>query len=363
MSEISVPCLFMRGGTSRGPYFRMSDVPEDRGDLERFLLRVMGSPDVRQIDGLGGADWLTSKTAMVGPSTRPGIDVDYLFGQVLIDRAMVDFRPNCGNLTSAVGPFAIETGMVTARDPETTVRIFNVNTGTVIEAVIQTPGGKITYEGSAAIDGVPRTAAPILLYFYDLVGTKTGRLLPTGNPVDIIDGIEVSCVDAAIPMVITRAADMGKTGYETPAELNGDKAFFARLERIRVEASHLMGLGDPTGSVVPKFCIISPARGSGTINARYMVPHEAHATFPLTGGQCLAAACMQRGTVTEGMARIGEGAQIVTIEHPVGALGTAIDFTGTREAPDIRRIGFVRTARKLMAGEVFVPREAWPARA
>ncbi len=363
MTQISIPCTLMRGGTSKGPYFRLSDVPADRTLLEQFLLRVMGSPDARQIDGLGGADWLTSKTAMVGPSQRPGIDVDYLLGQVIIDKAIVDFRPNCGNLTAAVGPFAIETGMVAARDPETTVRIHNVNTGATIEAVIQTPGGKVTYEGDTAIDGVPGTAAPILLYFYDLVGTRTGKLLPTGNAIDVIDGIEVSCVDAAIPMVIARAADMGKTGYETPDELNADRDFFVRVERIRVEASHKMGMGDPTGSVVPKFCIISKARGAGSVNARYMVPHEAHATFPLTGGQCLAAASVQRGTVAEGIVRVTSAlSQIIDIEHPVGTLGTAIDYTGTSDAPSINRIGFVRTARKLMTGDVFVPAAALDSR-
>jgi 4-oxalomesaconate tautomerase len=364
VSQISIPCTIMRGGTSKGPYFRLEDVPEDRAQLERLLLRVMGSPDARQIDGLGGADWLTSKTAMVGPSKREGIDVDYLFGQVIIDKATVDFRPNCGNLTSAVGPFAIESGMIKASDPETTIRIFNVNTGAVIEAVIQTPGGKINYEGKTAIDGVPGTAAPISLFFYDLVGTLTGKLLPTGNPIDFIEGIEVSCVDAAIPMIIARAEDMGKTAYEAPAEINSDQAFFERLEKIRVAASHMMGLGDPTGSVVPKFCIISKARNGGSVNARYMVPHQCHATFPLVGGQCLAAASIQKGTIAAEITRVMEDAtQTIAIEHPVGTLETVIDYTGTRDAPEIKRIGFVRTARKLMVGEVYVPGSAWPERA
>ena len=364
MNQIAIPCTIMRGGTSKGPYFKLADVPEDRAVLERFLLAVMGSPDLREIDGLGGADWLTSKTAMVGPSARDGVDVDYLFGQVLIDVARVDFRPNCGNLTSAVGPFAIESGMVQAQDPETTVRIFNLNTGALIEALIQTPGGRITYEGDAAIDGVPGTAAPIRLFFYDLVGTRTGKLLPTGNPTDIIEGIEVSCVDAAIPMIIVRAEQMGKTGYEQPEDINADSAFFARLEKIRVAASHKMGLGDPTGSVVPKFCMISKPRSGGSINARYMVPHQCHATFPLVGGQCLAAACVQKGTVTEGIARVTEESrQTSDIEHPVGTLATVIDYAGSRDAPQIQRIGFIRTARKLMEGQVFVPASAWPEKA
>jgi 2-methylaconitate cis-trans-isomerase PrpF len=363
MSQIAIPCTLMRGGTSKGPYFRLSDVPEDRAVLERFLLAVMGSPDQRQIDGLGGADWLTSKTAMVGPSVRRGADLDYLFGQVHIEKASVDFRPNCGNLTSAVGPFAIESGMVKARDPETTVRIYNVNTGALIEAVIQTPGGRVNYEGDTSIDGVPGTAAPILLFFSDLVGTRTGKLLPTGNAIDVIEGVEVSCVDVAIPMIIVRAEQMGKTGYESPDEINSDTAFFERLERIRVAASHRMGLGDPTGSVVPKFCIISKPRSGGSINARYMVPHKCHATFPLVGSQCLAAAIVRQGTVTEGVAELtDEKRQTINIEHPVGQLATVIDFAGTRDAPEIQGIGFVRTARKLMQGEVYVPASAWPDR-
>jgi 4-oxalomesaconate tautomerase len=243
------------------------------------------------------------------------------------------------------------------------VRIFNVNTGSVIEAVIQTPGGKINYEGETVIDGVPGTAAPISLFFYDLVGTRTGKLLPTGNPIDFIEGIEVSCVDAAIPMIIARAEDMGKTAYESPAEINADQAFFERLERIRIAASHRMGLGDPTGSVVPKFCIISKARHDGSVNARYMVPHQCHATFPLVGGQCLAAAAMQIGTIAAEITRVTEETtQTIAIEHPVGTLETVIDYVGSRDAPEIKRIGFVRTARKLMVGEVYVPGSAWPDR-
>ena len=365
MSQIAVPCTLMRGGTSKGPYFRLSEVPEDRTQLERFLLAVMGSPDERQIDGLGGADWLTSKTAMVGPSKRPDADVDFLFGQVIIDEARVDFKPLCGNLTSAVGPFAIESGIIKASDPETRVRIFNVNTNAIIDAVIQTPGGKITYEGGTAIDGVPGTAAPIELFFSNLVGTRTGKLLPTGNAIDVIEGVEVSCVDAAIPMIITRAEQMGLTGYESPADIDANRPFFDKLEHVRVAASHAMGMGDPTGSVVPKFCIVSEAKGrdgkKAIINARYMVPATCHRTFPLVGGQCLAAACIQKGTVVDGLIDVSdEQRQTIHIEHPVGVLGTVIEFEGKRDAPDVKRIGFVRTARRLMEGRVFVPADAWP---
>ncbi len=356
MKQVAVPCVLMRGGTSKGPYFKLSDVPEDRNELEQFLLTVMGSPDERQIDGIGGADWLTSKAAMVGPSERLDADLDYLFGQVIIDKARVDFAPNCGNLTSGVGPFAIEAGMVEAGDPETRLRIFNINTNATIEVVIQTPGGKVVYNGDTAIDGVPGTGAPIELFFKDPGGTKTGQLMPTGSPKDLVEGVEVSCFDAAVPMIIARAADMGLTGYETPDEINGRKDFFAKLERIRVSASHKMGMGDPTGSVVPKFCIVSAARNGGAINARYMVPHTCHRTFPLVGGQCLAAACITEGTVLQDLAQVSDAhRQTLKIEHPVGCLETLIEFDGNRSQPDIAGIGFVRTARKLMEGFVFVP--------
>ncbi len=355
MTQTAVPCVLMRGGTSKGPYFKLSDVPADRAELEQFLLAVLGSPDERQIDGLGGAGWLTSKAAMVGPSARPDADLDYLFGRVIINEARVGFAPNCGNLTSGVGPFAIEAGMIAAEDPETRIRIFNVNTNANIEAVIQTPGGKVMYDGDTAIDGVPGTAAPVELFFKDLVGTKTGKLMPTGNPIDLIEGIEVSCFDAAVPMIIARAADMGLTGYERPDKINERRNFFEKLERIRIAGSQLMGMGDPTGSVVPKFCIVSSARDGGAINARYMVPHTCHRTFPLVGGQCLAAACITEGTILEGLAQVSDAhRQTLEIEHPVGRLETLIEFDGSRTHPNVKGIGFVRTARRLMEGRVFV---------
>ncbi len=364
MSQISIPCMLMRGGTSKGPYFHLADLPRDRKALEKVLLAVMGSPDERQTDGLGGAAWLTSKTMMVGPSSRPGVDLEYLFGQVLIDEARVDFEPNCGNLTAAIGPFAIESGLVATDEPVTKLRLLNLNTNAIIEVVVQTPGGQITYEGSTAIDGVPGVSAPIELFFTELVGTQTGRLLPTGNAIDVFENVEVSCVDAAIPMVIARAEQLGLTGYELPEEIDANRAFFEKLEQVRIAASHAMGLGDPTGSVVPKFCIVAVPRNGGTICARYMVPHTCHRTFPLVGSQCLAAACIQSGTVVDGLAGVSDDPrQTVNIEHPVGTLATVIEFSGARAHPDIKGIGFVRTARALMEGRVFIPRSVWPSNA
>ena len=358
--QTAIPCVIMRGGTSRGPYIRLSDLPEDRDTLAKVLLAIMGSPHERQVDGIGGAQWLTSKVAMVGPSSRDDADVDYLFGQVLVDRDFVDFAPNCGNMTSGVGPFAIEAGMIQAGDAETTIRIHNVNTGAIIDATVQTPGGGVEYEGDTAIDGAPGTAAPIMLYFSRMVGSITEKLLPTGQATDFIGGIQVSCVDVAVPMIIVRAADMGKTGYETKAELDADKDFLGSLESIRVEASDAMGLGDPTGRVVPKFCIISESRTGGNINARYFVPHECHATFPLVGGMCLAAASIIEGTVVQGIGHAEDApSQCIVIEHPVGRLETIIDCDGIGLAPDIKRVGFVRTARRIMQGEVLIPAAVW----
>ncbi|HUT47763.1 MAG TPA: 4-oxalomesaconate tautomerase [Alphaproteobacteria bacterium] len=363
MPQTAIPCVIMRGGTSKGPYFKLADLPEDREALTWVLLAVMGSPDTRQIDGIGGAQWLTSKVAMVGPTARDDAELDYLFGQVLVDRGHVDYAPNCGNMTSGVAPFAIEAGMIAARDPETVVRIHNVNTGALIEATVQTPGGQVTYEGGAAIDGAPGTAAPVMLYFSRMVGSITGTLLPTGRPRDTVGGIDVSCVDVAVPMITMRAADLGKTGYESKAELDADKDLLARLETIRVEASERMGMGDPTGRVVPKLCLIAAPRSGGSINARYFVPQECHATFPLVGGMCLAAAAVTSGTVTDGIARISDAPeQSVVIEHPAGQLETMIEFEGTRASPEITRVGFMRTARRLMQGTVYVPAAIWGGR-
>ncbi len=358
--QTSIPCTIIRGGTSRGPYLRLADLPEDRDLLSKILLAVIGSPDERQIDGIGGAQWLTSKVAMVGPSQREDADVDYLFGQVLLDRGFVDFSPNCGNMTSGVGPFAVEEGMVTATEGETVVRIHNVNTGAIIQSTFQTPGGSVKYDGDAAIDGVPGTAAPIMLYFSRMVGSITDKLLPTGAPVDMVDGIEISCVDVAVPMIIVRAGDMGKTGYESKAELDGDKDFLARLEAIRMEASERMGMGDPTGRVVPKFCIISEPRSGGNINARYFVPNECHATFPLVGGMCLAAASIISGTVTDGVGLVEDSSsQSIRIEHPAGKLETIIECDSPGATPEIERVGFVRTARRIMDGKIYIPGSVW----
>jgi 4-oxalomesaconate tautomerase len=356
----AIPCILMRGGTSKGPYFRLSDLPAEPAVRDRVLLAAMGSPDIRQIDGIGGADTLTSKVAMVGPSARDRVDVDYLFAQVSVDRAFVDVAPSCGNILSGIGPFAIERGMVRATPGETRVMIFNVNTNSRIEATVQTPGGVVEYEGDTAIDGVPGTAAPVLLSFMDVVGSKTGALLPTGQAKDVIEGVEVTCIDVAMPMVIMRAADLDKTGYEGKAEIDHDAAFFARIERIRRIGGERMGLGDVAGKVIPKVGLLAPPRTGGSVTSRYFVPHNLHAAHAVTGAVCVASCCALEDSVAAGIARMeGSGREQVRIEHPSGKIDVVLETEGQGAAMQIVRAGLVRTARKLMAGEVYVPAHLW----
>src|SRR6266850_558346 len=263
MNTRAIPCVLMRGGTSRGPYFLASDLPSDAAERDAVLIQVMGSGHELQVDGIGGGHPLTSKVAIVSRSRVPGVDVDYLFAQVNVRERFVDTSPNCGNMLAGVGPFALETGLVSAKDGVSSVRIYNVNTKKLIEARIETPGGRVNYDGNAAIDGVPGTAAPIHLAFLDAAGAKTGKLFPTGNPRDMIAGVTVSCIDAAMPIVAMRAADMGKTGYESPADFAADRAFMTRLEALRLEAGAAMGLGDVRKLVIPKPVLVARARSGG----------------------------------------------------------------------------------------------------
>jgi hypothetical protein len=365
MSDFTaIPCLLMRGGTSKGPYFKIEHLPTDRAERDRVLLAVMGSPDVRQIDGLGGADTLTSKVAVVGKSSRPGVDLDYYFCQVDIAKAIVDTSPPCGNMLSGVAPFAIETGMIEAKDGTTTVIIYDVNISTKIEAIVQTPGRKVTYVGDAAIDGVPGTAAPIYLNFMDVVGSSTGKLLPTGKVIDVIDGIEVTCLDVAMPMMHLRAKDIGLTGDENRAEIEKHPDILARIERIRLEAGRRMGFGDVTDKVIPKVGILSAPRDGGTITSRYLTPHKLHAAHAVTGGISVASGCVLEGSVAYSLAVRESGSPIsVRIEHPSGHVDLRLEYSGSGESLTVERAGTVRTARLIMRGEVYVPATFTPAAA
>ena len=352
--QLRLPCMLMRGGTSKGPFFLASDLPADPALRDEVLLAVMGSPDLRQIDGLGGATSLTSKVAMVGPSADPGADVDYLFAQVLIDRDRVDTQ------LAGVGPFAILRGLIEAEDPVTRVRILNRNTGTLVEAVVQTPGGQVSFEGETQIAGVPGRAAPIALLMTGAVGSKTGALLPTGAPAEIIEGIEVSCVDVCVPMVIAEAAAFGKTGHESAAELDRDRDFFARLEGVRQAASLKMGLGEARGRVLPKFCIVAGPRSGGTIASRYFVPTATHEAYAVTGGGCLAAACMIEQSIAHRHAQLDHpGGGRIVIEHPAGSQQMDLDCPGPAARPTIEGVGVVRTARLIFDGQALIPAALW----
>lgn len=358
--QTRIPCVIMRGGTSRGPFFLLSDLPSDPKQRDEVLLAAMGSPHDYQVDGIGGANPLTSKVAMISRSKRPGADIDYLFAQVLINEKLVDTKPNCGNMLVAVGPFAIEAGLVPAQHPETTVRIYNVNTEAMVEAIVQTPNGKVTYSGDTEISGVPGTAAPVGLNFSGAIGAVTGKLLPTGKPLDVIDGVDVSCVDVAMPMILMRAADFGKTGQETAAELDADKALFVRMEAIRRKAGVLMGMGDVSKMVVPKIGLLAkPAKG-GTIASRYFVPTSCHKAHAVTGTVCVASAMAIPGTVAAQLAELPQAPQgIIKIEHPSGMIAIDLDADFTNGQQVMRRAALVRTARRVFEGSVLVPETVW----
>ncbi len=348
-----IRCMWMRGGTSKGGYFLASDLPADPAARDALLLGVMGSPDPRQIDGMGGADPLTSKVAVVRPSDRPGVDVDYLFLQVFVDRAVVTDAQNCGNILAGVGPFAIERGLVQARDGETPVTIYMENTGQIAVARVQTPGGRVSYTGGAEIDGVPGGAAPVPIAFRDTAGSSCGALLPTGNAVDVIDGIEATLIDNGMPCVMLRAADMGIDGTETPEELEANDALRARLEAIRLEAGPMMNLGDVAEKSVPKMTMLSPPRAGGAIATRTFIPHRCHKTIGVLGAVTVATACLTPGAVGHDMAALpGGDEQRLSIEHPTGEM-TVIAHLGPE---GVARAEVLRTARKLMDGIVF-PRE------
>jgi 2-methylaconitate cis-trans-isomerase PrpF len=345
----------MRGGTSRGPFFLEADLPTAQAERERFLIAVMGSPHVLQVNGIGGGNPMTSKVAIISPSSQPGADVDYLFAQVSTDRAFVDFSPNCGNMLSAVGPFAIEAGLIPADIGETTVRIFNRNTSTTVEAVVQTPAGIVEYEGGTAIDGVQGTAAPVKLTFLDAIGSKTGAFLPTGLTHEFIDNTPVTLVDYAMPMVLLRASDLGLSGDEEPDALEANLTLLDRLESIRREAGARMGLGDVSGSVVPKIGILSIARHGGTLTSRYfMNAKRCHKGHAVTGALCIAAASRLPGSVAHDLATPSL-TSLVNLEHPSGRIeiDLSLDASG-----HVSRASLVRTARRIFEGNVIVPASA-----
>lgn len=350
----------MRGGTSRGPYFRASDLPADRDALARVLIAAMGAGSPLQVDGIGGGQATTSKVAILSRSEHPEADIDYLFAQVHAEKAEVDFSPSCGNILAGVGPAALELGLTSASGDVTQVRIRNVNTDSLIDANVQTPNGAVEYTGDARIDGVPGTAAPIILNFRNVIGSKTGQLLPTGNPIDQIDGIDVTCIDVAMPMVIGRAHDFGITGHETREELDANTALFQRIEAVRLAAGEKMGMGDVSESVVPKFGLFAEARSGGSICARYFMPWRTHPAYAVTGAICTACCLVAPGTVAEGLAQLPSTRPYpLTIEHPTGAIDVQLDASADGDNFTLTSAGLLRTARRLFLGDVAVPADCW----
>jgi 4-oxalomesaconate tautomerase len=342
--------MWMRGGTSKGGYFLATDLPTDTAARDAFLLAAMGSPDPRQIDGMGGANPLTSKVAVVKKSTRPGADVDYLFLQVFVDQPTVTDQQNCGNILAGIGPFAIERGLVAAEPGQTRIRIFMENTGQLAEALVQTPGGVVSYAGTARIDGVPGTAAPIPITFADTAGSSCGALLPTGNAVDRIEGLEVTLIDNGMPCVILRAADLGVTGTETPAALEANAPLRAKLEAIRLVAGPLMNLGDVTQASVPKLTLVSAPNAGGAIATRTFIPHRCHDAIGVLGAVSVATACLlPTGPASELAVVPGGDEPLLSVEHPSGEMSVIV----TLRDGSVTNAAVLRTARKLFDGHIF----------
>lgn len=359
MIQTAIPCTLMRGGTSKGPFFLAGDLPTDGHLRDRVLVALLGC-DARQIDGVGGADPLTSKVAIVSRATRPDADVDYLFAQVVVGEARVDVSQNCGNMLAAVGPFAIERGLVSITGDTTDVRIHMVNTASIAIAHIETPGGAVRYDGDAHIDGVPGTAAPVRIDFLDIAGGSCGALLPTANVRDTIAGIDVTLVDNGMPVVVMRASDLGVSGRETPELLEADASLRERVEAIRLEAALAMRLGDVRAKNVPKMCLVSAPSNGGAIATRTFIPHRVHRAIGVFGAVSVATACALPGSVAADIAGArGLGTQTFEVEHPTGYFSVEMEIARDDGALVVRRSALLRTARALMRGELYLPGDLW----
>ncbi len=362
MNQKAIRCSAMRGGTSKGLVFLADDLPADTAARDAVLLAAMGSPDPREIDGMGGSHPLTSKVAVVSRSDREDADVEYLFLQVWPDRPEVSDRQNCGNMLAAVGPFAIEEGLVPAAGEVTPVRIWMRNTKTLATASVQTPGGRVRYDGTARIDGVPGTHAPVPIEFADVAGSSCGALLPTGYITDVIEGTTVTCIDNGMPVVCLAAADLGVTGQESPKDLEGNAELTKRVEAIRLAAGPMMNLGDVTHATVPKMSLLAPPAHGGAVSTRTFIPHRVHEAIGVLGAVSVATACMLSGSVANAVAVLPDrsgGAAEIEVEHPTGFFTVTIEAQSSGGGFAVTRSALLRTARLLMRGEVLVPASAW----
>lgn len=366
--QTPIPCYLMRGGTSRGPFFLASDLPADVATRDKVLLAVMGSPDRRQIDGLGGAHPLTSKVGIVSPGSKPGVAVDFLFAQLQPDKDTVDTTPNCGNMLAAVLPFAIERGLVKAQGDRTTARILTLNTDMQCDVTVVTPGGRVNYTGDARIDGVPGTSSPVSINFLDTAGSVCAGLLPTGQVRDVVtvtgDGfatftLAVTCIDNGMPLVVFNAADVGCTGYESVAELNANEDLKRRIEALRLQVSIKMGLGDVRLKNYPKMTLIAPPRAGGAITTRSFIPHVCHDAIGVLAAVTVATACVLKGSVCDGVTSMPAGQEpTVSVEHPTGEFSVVLGLD-PNHPQSVTKAALLRTARLIMRGEVMVPSHIW----
>ena len=348
----------MRGGTSRGPFFLASDLPADAAARDQVLLAALGSPDPRQIDGLGGAHPLTSKVGIVSRSSSPGVDLDFLFAQLQPHNNTVDVSSNCGNMLAAVLPFALECGLLPIAEGVTTARVLTLNTNMQCDITVQTPNGTLQYSGETRIDGVPGTGAPISINFLDTAGSVCPALLPTGRARDriAVGGVEIDAtlIDNGMPMILVRAADFGVTGYESAVALSANDPLRAQLEALRLAAGPLMGLGDVTTKNYPKVCLIAPARDGGAVSTRCFIPHVCHDAIGVLAAVTVATACVLRGSIAEGIASVSaERCQKLSIEHPTGEFCVELEID---QSAQVVRAALLRTARPIMRGEVLVHR-------
>ena len=355
----SIPTVYMRGGTSKGLLFNKKDLPSDKRKLTKYLLAAMGSPDTRQINGMGGATSVTSKVCIISKSSEIGVDIDYFFAQVVVDQALVDYGPTCGNMLSAVGPYSIEQGLIEAETDNTKIIIRAVNTGSIIEATIPTPNKKILYSGNYKVAGVPGEGAAILLKFKNLVGGVTGKLLPATKTIITINDIEVTCLDVSMPMVMANAIDFGIKGNETSLQLNSNESLLKKIEKIRLLAALKMGMGDVSGKVLPKVALLSQPLNGGSITSRYFTPNTCHETHAATGTNCIAAACLIPGTIASKISNIkANGEDRILVEHPLGTIDCIVETSKTEQTTSndyIISCGVYRTARKIMDGKIYIP--------
>jgi 4-oxalomesaconate tautomerase len=375
-AQTAIPCLMMRGGTSKGPFFNEADLPSDIATRDRVLLAAMGSPDKRQIDGLGGAHPLTSKVGIVRRSKVSGVDLDFLFAQLQPANDTVDTTPNCGNMLAAVVPFALETGMLKAKGDQSTFRVLTLNTDMQCDITVETPDGVVQYEGNARIDGAPGTSAPVVINFLDTAGSVCSGLLPTGKVKDTLtvtgEGFEpftldVTCIDNGMPLVMFKASDIGRTGYESVAEMNADTALKAKIEALRLQVSRLMGLGDVSQKNYPKMTLIAPPQHGGALSTRSFIPHVCHDAIGVLAAVTVGTACVLEGSVCEGVAVMPSGlTKNVSVEHPTGEFSVALQTEPASQLPGgqlVKQAALLRTARLLMRGEVMVPASVWQGQA